>query len=251
MKRMNVCSVIMGLSLGLLFNNCFAHNSNIRIKNDTVYKKQDLLSLDKITKLPFGDQALIDFKFPKKWMHAVDAIDKLKGPIEKASDKLDQFYYHLNAVKSIKPILIINIKFVPSKNAPLINKKYYNFKHGIKYRLPDFGPYQCYYHYLQFSYPVKVLSTDHREYLEIGSIVLYDPKTKTANVLNIFDSYTSDGADDFWGVNNYFYIDSTKKITIYKSVGEETESTMEKSQEITIQDDGKILVKNFKTTSTF
>jgi hypothetical protein len=248
MKRVIFSLFVMSLLICLLTTNCFASTS---IKIDTVYKQADSLNLTKITNIPFGDPALINFKFPKKWKHPVDAPDDQKGPIDKVNDQVDKFYYHLNTVRSIKPIPIINIKFVHSKNAPLINKKYYNFKHGIKYRLPDIGPYQCYYHYLNFSYPVNVLSIDQRQYLEIGSLVLYDPKTKTANILNIFDNYTSDGADDFWGVSNFFYIDSNKKITIYRSVSEETENTMGKSEEITITDDGKILVKDFKNTSSF
>jgi hypothetical protein len=192
------------------------------------------------TNLPFGSPILIDHKFPSHWDYDPDQDD---GPHEAAFYKLVLFYNHLN---KLKPAFILKpsvIKKIPIGDDSLIIEDKGKFFNKVAYRLPNFGPYKCYYQY-DIQNPNTLKSKDLKSYTEIGNLILFDQKTKQANILKIYTSYA--GQDFLAEHHRFFYISKDKNISIYESRMGEMDGNMKKMQIITVTSEGKIIVKNLK-----
>jgi len=241
------------ITIAGLINHSFAQ---IRAdqKNHTSLKDTKIISA--ISTLPFGCPSLITHKFPKQW--DVPTIDGYtpKKPIsrhQKELEKVRNFYDRLNAIKPISAPQIKHTKYLNADHDDsLFIKDIQKFKirSVFKYRLPDIGDFQCYYQ--TFDIPgvySSAFSTDSvrylaTEFLDYGNLVLYNPKTKQANVLNIY--YSSTNQERFGTDYKFFFINTKKTVQIFTAEGNEESSGLEKHQEITILSNGGILIKTFK-----
>ncbi|TZF83776.1 hypothetical protein FW774_09920 [Pedobacter sp. BS3] len=183
--------------------------------------------------LPFGSDILANTKFPSKWDTSEEATDKDK----QIDDLWLQAYHYYNVIDEKKVISKPNIK-----NVEYIRLNYpYNFIDSItnsidsvRYQLPDFGPYKCYYAQLTY---LKAIEKPYCR--EAGNLILYNPETGHAKVINVFFSTEGEIEAEY----RLFYIGKNRVIQIFYSKGGELESYFKREFLIRVDDDGKVVIK--------
>ncbi|MGV3539731.1 MAG: hypothetical protein ACO1OQ_07970, partial [Rufibacter sp.] len=108
--------------------------------------------------------------------------------------------------------------------------------------LPNFGPYECYYSWVDVKRPheeEKDYEERSDELIETGNLIFYEPKTKKAKVVNVYRSV----AGIFWGSGRYFYVDENKKINLYEHDGNEEKSKLIHKYTIIVQENGTVKIK--------
>jgi hypothetical protein len=199
---------------------------------------------DTISKLPFGSPILVRHKFPKNWNYpGEDDAAPLSNPHLAASYKLIFFYNHINTLKPTLLLQPTTIKKIAIGDDSLITEDKEKLNPKIAYQLPDFGPYKCYYQN-DYRNHKGLKSKDFKNYLEIGNLILYNQKGRLANILKIYTSYSHN--DSFDECHRFFYISKDKSIFIYTCCLGETEGYMKKTQIITVNSAGKIIITNLK-----
>jgi len=203
--------------------------------------------------LPLGPSVLKNYRFPKDgWDKNTyfDIPDSEKTKNDKNGEEYTKKFNeidfnYLNLRKSYSPPDIGKVNYINIlDDSLLLNRKIY-LKEGYKFRLPDFGPYQCYYQC--YSGP-KLKSVTTKKipihYDTFSNIVFIDPKTRTANILNIYSSYyLTEDIDYEW---RFFYIDKDKTIEIFTAGSDEERTGINKVLLINVQRNGKFSLKNIK-----
>jgi len=195
-----------------------------------------------ISGLPFGSSILINFKLPAGWEDPLeDNSGNATNLNAKQYRKISMFYRTLNRVKSKQLPFIKTVKNIRiGKDSLITQYKEQDRSATFEYQLPDFGPYQCFY---QYDAGVNFITKDQRQYLQCGNLILYEPKSKEAKILQVYNEYIY-GGETVSNYQRYFYIDKNKKITIFEVELDELEGGIEKTQEITVSNDGLIKIKN-------
>lgn len=206
-----------------------------------VFKKKNVVDSN-ITKLPFGFNTIITHPFPEKWTVPSDSTGGYIEPLpenEILLNKTAKYYEHLIKLKSIVAPKINTIKYVNIDNDSLMKRSLKLINNSFKLRLPNFGPYECYYQHNDFS-----AVDPEGNYNDFGNIILFNPTKKSANVLNVYHLgvYSGEGNGAYW---RFFYISNDKKILLFNAGESEGDSYLHKSHEISVKPDGKILIKNF------
>jgi len=203
---------------------------------------------DGITMLPFGSKLLTTYKFPKNWQ-PTDYNDE--NPVLNKNDeylnKLYNYYSKAGKIESINGPEIISRVYIKLGNDSLLVKDQREFKNNFKFRLPNIDKYELYYVYDEYNYDPKnynpvIASKDDEIYMEVGSLIFYDPTTKTANILNVY--YNISYPEIEYHSDRFFYVGSNKTIKIFESNGDESGNSFETTQQISVLTGGKIIVKN-------
>lgn len=232
----------------------FPSYNRISINNNTV-SETDKNILKKIShlpevNLPFGSKLLIDVNLPSNWIQSTDEAGYAHPAIfESKMTKIVRSYDSIYESKSITLPQFSKTKFInfTSHNDSLFINDMKNFKFlcEYKYRLPNFGPYECYYQSLKFTsaynemFDLGKRYTDNY-YIEYGNLVFYDTSSGLANILNIYN--TSTGNERFGSDYKWFYIDKNKKIWLYRSGSDEGSGYFSLGETVTIKPDGKIVI---------
>ena len=219
--------------------------TGIKNTGESVQQLDTAKSTASITQLPFGPTAIVQYKFPDGgW------ADPMDGPVSKIDEKYQEEFKKINFAplnfsKSIHAPIIKQVSFVNVWTDSLITKHDEHYNTDFKFRLPDFGPYECYYQYHAGSLASLVKAKYDTRYDGFGSLVLIDTLTRDAKLLNIYSSfeYGEEGGGHYC---RYFFIDKEMNIEIYTADEEEDSQSIKKVQRINVQSDGKISFKNIK-----
>ena len=187
--------------------------------------------------LPFGPSLLETYKFPTEWSRLESDP---KGQINnKKLSEIQELFNGINLAKSINSPKIKELEFInlsDFKDSLLFSID------SIKYRLPNLGPYECFYSFMDVSRPHEE-DKDYEErsdqLIETGNLILYDPKTQKAKVINIYNSI----AGIFWGSGRYFYLGKNEEIKLFYHKSDEDVSKLLQRFTIKVQNNGKIKIK--------
>jgi hypothetical protein len=205
-------------------------------------------STAKTVGFPFGSDILMNYKFPKAWVNNNES-DSIRNINNEMDNKLIKFYNELNALGgSVKlpftKVTPVKLDYPWKFNSRLIYQIY-----NLKYRLPSIGPYECYYVYGEVSvqYMIKEkkgIDFENQKPIwhEAGNLILFNPITKAAKLLNIYLSV----AAPFSGYKRLFYINRDKKIHVYDFETDEEDTTFRQTYLISILDNGEIKVLETK-----
>jgi hypothetical protein len=225
-----------------------AQNQTNRQKKNNSDSVQHLDATNKIvpiTPLPFGPTAIVQYKFPEvAWANPMDGsastIDK------KYQEQLKKINFApFNFSKSIIVPVIRQVTFVNVWTDSLITKHDEHYDTDFKYRLPNLGPYECYYQYHTDSLASLIKTKDDTRYQGFGNLVLIDTLTRNAKILNIYSSfeYGEEGGGHYY---RYFFIDKEYNIDIFSIEKAEDSQSIRKVQRIKARGDGTISFKNIK-----
>ncbi len=175
-----------------------SHNRLSALKNaiseadKNIFKK--ISNLPKVT-LPFGSKLLMTIDLPKTWIQSTDEKGNVHPPIfERKMTKIERSYDSIYRAKAITLLQFSKTKFINFNNHDdflfLKDISKFNFLCDYKYRLPNIGPYECYYQSLKLTAAYNdefVLGKRYTDnyYLEYGNLVFYDASSGLANIVNI------------------------------------------------------------------
>ena len=204
------------------------------------------------TTFPFGCSILKSHQFPQYWDVPSDddeSSEAHENVNQKALDKVDKLYEDLNRGPSCKGPLIKSEKFVLVDHESQLMQYEKVFKAKFKYQLPNIGPYQVYYQYVKvpMSYYYKLEDKSDgldKLYLEYGNLVLYNPKTMSAQILNIYNTFSY--KEPTGGFSRFFYIEKSGIIKIFESGEGESSSFLKMTKIITVFNNGQISISNPK-----
>lgn len=190
--------------------------------------------------LPFGCGRLLTYRFPKKFYSGVGAgcENNLPGKI---LDTICQCYNHINEnIAKTIPYPYSKEKFEKYRIVP--TKKFLMYDSSVRalnylsYKLPDFGPYHCYYSSNQtYIFDSMAMTTHHGEE---GYLLLYSPQRKLTKILTIY----AERSDEISGSLLLFYIDTNKTIHLYLENAFEEGDYCNKLCEINITESGEIKI---------
>lgn len=194
-----------------------------------------------VVNLPFGDTLLVTHQFPRVW----EFSENHKTKNQKTFEKINDYYIRLKTVKSIASPIIKQANRIAIDTDRSLNFYDQHFKGVFKYQLPNFGPYQVYYRYVEiplpFYYQLEDSATTQQElFTYYGDLVFYDARTKHASILNIYQSYTY--RDAVVAIGRIFYISKNQKIQLFKTVCGEFTSAIKLTHKIQIDDNGKFSI---------
>lgn len=202
--------------------------------------------------LPFGSAYLLKNKLPKNWMDSTDEKGNISPAIyERKMTKIIRSYDSIYKAKSITLPQFSKAKYinVRNHNDSLFLKDIEKFKFNCdyKYRLPNFGQYECYYQSLKLTSDYNNMFVRGKRYtdnyyLEYGNLVFYNPVSGKASILNIYS--TSTGQERYGSDYKWFYIDSDKKTGIYEAGSDEGGGYFSLAQTVIIKPDGEIVIDN-------
>jgi hypothetical protein len=192
--------------------------------------------LTAITKLPLGSPKLITHLFPPEWETSisVDTTNKGLKPNEREFGEVTTYFDQLNKGKSIIPPPIekfekININ---GENSFCVDS---NSKMIFKYRLPDFGNYECFYAYGDFLNEHALSKIDYsHQCFDYGNLIFYNPANKVAKVVKVYYLFVT---DQTYANYRFFYIENKHTIKIYESVASEGSCSLEMKFVITVSAD--------------
>jgi hypothetical protein len=217
------------------------------LNTNTLANNLDNITNQPTTELPFGCKNLIEYKFPKTWES--QGQEPYSQPIginkehNKAIYEITKCYNDLNNAKSyLLPIIrkCEYIKLNDKENIPTNDSLIYLTKQ-CKYKLPNFGMYECYYSYNSGMF-VEVREKVTKVYnSEVGYLVFYDKATGDAKCIKVYDQWND---EETWNSYTYFFIDVDKSINIFNVTYGETEIEISKNYTIKVKDFGEITIKN-------
>ena len=192
--------------------------------------------------LPFGSSLLSRYKNLQRWSGPLnDDTTSKRDPQQMQYQKIADSYYAFTQKKSIHAPDIKEIEYVKIGKDSLTCHDDKHFYEDFKYRLPDFGSYECYYQTGSFyNRTVKAQQTLPNGCMYYGNIVLISAKTKKATVLNVY--YGRSGELVYF--NRMFYINKDSSIDIYESTEFEGETSIRKAFKVTIDKTGGVIIKN-------
>jgi hypothetical protein len=208
------------------------------------------------TTFPFGPAMLVNTKFPDYWVHD----DSSRTYFKNVSDSIVQYYHRLNTnnthVKDLAlgGLLIEVVKSTGSSyedDSVVFNRALITAVSNLKYRLPDIGPYQCYYAYNESAerpgFPSDKNGKRNETYEETpsyytsaGNLVFYNPLEKSVKVLNIYHTIQI----PFEIREKWFYIDRNA-IRIFRIYGDEEGTSMKEVYRIKINSKGDFNIANY------
>jgi len=195
--------------------------------------------------LPFGSSILADYKFPEIWEYPLDEdSEKPNNPIQKKFYQLRKFYEKIEYSKATESLPTIKtIEWISNDEDSSLIKHNKIKVDSFIYRLPQIGPYNCYFQN-SGSIMERIKLDNQSIFCPIGILILYNPQTQQAKVLVIHLDYTYE--DSFADFYRFYYITKSKKIQIFEGMQGESTGKMKKTQEATISNDGKISIEKFK-----
>jgi len=242
---MRIYSFLFLSIIGLL--SCRSNDKNkVKVK-ETLTKNRSIY--DEFTRLPFGSDVLISHIFPNGWDTPSESnYNNPVGPHEKAFYEIIKFYNHLNKIEYITAPQFSEFKYLNIGEDTLITKNNTQYKNSIRYRLPDFDGYQCYYasNYYTFGEIEKnpISTKDFKQYMSVGNLILYKKETKSASILNILNSYAYQEGD--YNCYRFFFIDKNMKIKIFEGCAGEGSCNLKLTHEIRILSNAEISIKEIK-----
>ncbi|KAA9340254.1 hypothetical protein [Adhaeribacter soli] len=172
---------------------------------------------------PYGSKILVTYKFPSGWEfpHEKPNVPNPNGDL---LDKVRDYYQKVaNSKVVITPPKISKLAYLqlPYSWHLELYTSILNTHNNYKLRLPNIGPYECYY----FSdNPFNNYKYKGEEsvviFTGVGNLVFVDPKTREAKVLNV---YLEREADYSW-ISRFFYIKPDGQILIYEFGGFEIDT---------------------------
>jgi len=203
--------------------------------------------------LPLGPLVLKNYRFPKDgWdnntYYYIPDSEKTKNDIndEEYAKKFNEIDFgNLGRTRTFSSPNIERVNYINIlDDSLLINRRVY-LKDGFRFRLPDFGPYQCYYQ--DYSGPkLKSVTTKKvgAHYDSFANLVFIDPNNHTANILNIYSSYyLTEDIDHEW---RFFFIDKDRTIEIYTAGADEERTGINKVLLVNVLSNGKFSFRNLK-----
>lgn len=188
----------------------------------------------------FGSKILANFHFPADWKLDPDTSASESDEVAHRNwIKVYQFFGEIDEIKTIPKPEIKNIEYLRIKYKSNYTDdpvdSLINPIDSIRIKLPNIGPYECYY-----SQQITRRYESPDDYFfdyesKAGNIILYDPKTSTAKVINTFFSEES-----LNGKIRYFYIALDKTIHIFNGDFTELDASLKHDYIVKIKANGKI-----------
>ncbi|OAQ42814.1 hypothetical protein A5893_17310 [Pedobacter psychrophilus] len=241
MKKLNYLCIL--ISIIACNNNIKEEENNIvvdkkpAINNPVSSQKIDSSALYPLNgKLPFGSIYLENLDTSYGWDSPKwDNVDLLNSNI------LD-YYRMLNKLKVISKPNILKKEYLKLKfTTPFIDSITHSID-SIRYQFENIGPYECYYAQLEddfIKYPAGFYD-EKRLCKKSGNLILYNPKTQVAKIINIFTIIQE--PYDYESRN--FFIGKNKEIKIFQFVGDDGGLTgFYQNYSIKILDNGEIKIK--------
>lgn len=192
-----------------------------------------------IKSLPFGSKILIDFHFPPDWYIAGSASKK-EEVIEDTFINAYQFYSELIKRKATIKLPINRLEYIRLNYPYRFLDSITDSTDSIRYQLPNIGPYECYYSQIVAKGFTSDNLEDEKEICsESGNLILYDPHTHNAKVLNVFFKAESFVLED----TRLFYIDKTGSIQIFNCSGDDESVDFKKEFVINVGKNGEVVIK--------
>ena len=212
----------------------------VKVIQDTSRLLKGTDSIPVNTTFPFVLKALGYHKFPSEWEVP---YGKPTNPSAKILYGAYDFYSKFADDKTtigqpkIKKLTFLGLPFswFQSFDDPI----FYTYKNS-KLRLPNFGPYECYYHTATGNYQINELGkNDSKEQSDkidkVGSLIFVHPYSKEAKVLNVF---VEDSEELGW-VRRYFFIKADGTILIYEIAGGEGDAWFLISYAVSVSKSGE------------
>jgi hypothetical protein len=203
---------------------------SIKQSSDSIGKE---LSVPQISALPFGCSLIISHRFPKEW--EVDPYDSFFLPHEKEYNDMVKCFGELNSAHSVRRPPVVSIEYIKIGDYDTLkfDDALMRSIDNCKYRLSDFGRYECYYVYNNNDKPWG----SGPFCASAGNLILYNPDTKRAKVINLyFRLLMGDG----YSRRRFFYIHENKSVQIFEGFSMELSNGLESKYIVNILPDGQI-----------
>ena len=185
-------------------------------------------------KFPFGNNFLGLFKFPDTILYD-ESSDALL--FEKKLTTTISNYEKLNNVEifqlpDINTWKYINIPFITNYKDSISEFKFHQY---FNYKLPNIGPYECYYSY----YKLDISKRIYPYCFGLGYLIIYNVDNKEATIINIYNLTI----DEFNEFRRFFFITTDGQINIYDIVGNELEERLTKKTRLNVNPKGLIKIE--------
>jgi hypothetical protein len=177
---------------------------------------------------------LTKYKYPKHWKGHEEGLEQ---PLGKEFEDIEECFQKINSVKSIGSLKINKLEILKIGNN---NKDYYFDTLAAKstdnciYHLPKLGIYDCFYSYEE--------TKKNGDYGVYGQLLLFDPTTQNAKLMNIYYEY---GGDQ--NINLRYFMVYEDSINIYGGSCYDDGCSLSQTYSIKINRTGEIdITKNSK-----
>ena len=237
-------------SFSIVLYGCYQYEKKKSFDPRRNYSMIDTASEILITPLPFGPEDIITYNFPNNgWSNGEDEImhgEKNKDSVyQKKFEQIDEVFSKINFSKTIVGPIIKKAEYINIDDDSLIITHYPGFQNDFKFRLPDEGPFECFYQYHESPQTHAIITKDGKKFFTYGNIVLYDKKTYSAKFINVFNGFNF-GNEDFGGSERLFVVEKNGMIDIVKSPIAEQFNAITKLSKILIDKNGKIAIEKLK-----
>lgn len=183
---------------------------------------------------PFGCTDLIHLQYPRRWEADTLNYGQLAQPDGQDFQDIGQYYQTLHETPVIPSPATRRIVALPLEDA---HDAYFDSlaskaTDSCLYRLPDMGPYACYY----FLQPGTGLS-----YGVYGNLLLLDPATQNGQVINVYFEY---GGDQHIQLR-YFLIDQ-HTIQLFEGACYDDGCELAATYVLSVHPDGNIAIEHIE-----
>jgi hypothetical protein len=201
-------------------------------------------------KFPFGCDLLVGYEFPDSLATVFLPEDTVVSELEKKFNQLMACTNNLNtrdgtiALPTIRSSVFIDLGGYERRK---FDDSLLNVKNNCKYHLPNIGPYECYYTYnyeLPFQNKLSAAYTKDMSWCaQAGNLILYDPLSKNAKILNVFIELMREHSV----FERYFFVDAEKSIYIFDTIAQDGLIVIRNRIKIVVLSSGEIEVSKYST----
>jgi hypothetical protein len=208
--------------------------SGIQNEMEILTTKIRMLKKPKIEPLPFGCALLIEHEFPGAW---ASSIDDVILPHEKELLEIGQCTNKINSRLSSLAPMVGEMEYirVGEYDSLFIDQTLLLLIDSCKYRLPDFGMYECYYFYSDNRNPW--IDSPYR--LDVGNLVLIHKPTRKSKVINVYTSLVYQHS----ALGRHFYISKESEISVFEYYVDDQIQKFTSVTKILISESGECIVQ--------
>lgn len=188
---------------------------------------------------PFGSPILSTYKFPTDF-HDLNNLEK---EAYQKYIKASQFYYVLNKKPSLLSLEVKEVAHIRVNFPYEFEDNVTHLIDSIRYKLPNIGPYECYYSFQQSPQQMgtEMIPLEEEQLVcnSAGNLILYDRKQNKAKVITIYFNVSGGWSE----IERLFYINTKKEIQVFKAVGDEGAITFHKEFTAFIKQDGEVVIQ--------
>lgn len=190
--------------------------------------------------LPFGCNDLMPFTL-SDYVTVYNQYneDPIRDSIYRRFARLHDCYWEINRAATISHPLFSNVKHLKLE-VPYQFKDLATFLiDSVRYRLPNIGPYQCYYSYQVAAQPDTAEVSMEEEELtsrSAGNLIFYNPADKSTTAITIYLEIEAFER----GISRFFFIGDDKEIIVYDFKGDEVDVDIIKRHVIKVDEQGRI-----------